>query len=74
MGNFVPWRLSAWALLRERIVFLAEKRTSDPTVVRTAGANAAALADKLAAHIPVRDDEPERDRRGPPLTRPSTDP
>ena len=31
MGNFVPWREPAWALLRERTAFLAEKCTNDPT-------------------------------------------
>ena len=49
MGNFVPWREPAWALLRERMAFLAEKCTNDPAVVRAAGEMAASLADKLAA-------------------------
>jgi hypothetical protein len=53
MGNFVPWRQPAWALLRERITFLAEKCTNDPDVVRTAGETAASLADKLGAHVPA---------------------
>jgi Ferritin-like len=53
MGNFVPWREPAWALLRERVTFLAEKCTNDPDVVRTAGETAASLADKLAAHVPA---------------------
>jgi Ferritin-like len=53
MGNFVPWRQPAWALLRERITFLAEKCTSDPDIVRIAGETAASLADKLAAHVPA---------------------
>ncbi|HET7046797.1 MAG TPA: ferritin-like protein [Solirubrobacteraceae bacterium] len=53
MGNFVPWREPAWALLRERMAFLAHKCTSDPHVVRAAGEQAAALADKLAAHVPA---------------------
>ena len=30
MGNFGPWREPAWALLRERMAFLAEKCTNDP--------------------------------------------
>jgi Ferritin-like len=53
MGNLVPWRQPAWALLRERMAFLAEKCTDDPGVVRTAGETAASLADKLAAHVPL---------------------
>ena len=53
MGNLVPWRQPAWALLRERITFLAEKCTNDPDVVRTAGETATSLADKLAAHVPA---------------------
>jgi hypothetical protein len=53
MGNFVPWREPAWALLRERTAFLAEKCTNDPDVVRAAGQKAAAVADRLAAHVPA---------------------
>jgi hypothetical protein len=53
MGNFVPWREPAWALLHERIAFLAEKCTNDPDVVRAAGETATSLADKLAAQVPV---------------------
>ncbi len=53
MGNFVPWREPAWALLHERTAFLAEKCTSDPDVVRAAGAKAASLTDRLAAHVPA---------------------
>jgi hypothetical protein len=53
MGNFVPWRAAAWALLRERMAFLAEKCTDDPDVVRAAGEKAASLADALAAHVPA---------------------
>jgi hypothetical protein len=53
MGNLVPWREPAWALLRERMTFLAEKCTDDPDVVRSAGEKAASLADKLAAHVPA---------------------
>ncbi len=32
MGNLVPWREPAWALLRERMAFLAEKCVSDPVL------------------------------------------
>jgi hypothetical protein len=53
MGNFVSWREPAWALLHERMAFLAERCTGDPEVVRAAGAKAASLADKLAAHLPA---------------------
>jgi hypothetical protein len=53
MGNLVPWRQPAWALLRERTAFLAAKCTDDPEVVRSAGEVAAAVADKLAAHVPA---------------------
>jgi hypothetical protein len=53
MGNFVPWRQPAWALLGERMAFLAQKCTNDPDVVRSAGAAAASLTDKLAAHVPA---------------------
>jgi hypothetical protein len=53
MGNFVPWREPAWALLRERIAFLAERCTSDPGPVRSAGETAASLAEKLALHLPA---------------------
>jgi hypothetical protein len=53
MGNFVPGRQPAWALLHERITFLAERCTNDPDVVRAAGDTAASLADKLAAHVPA---------------------
>jgi Ferritin-like len=53
MGNFVPWRQPAWALLRERMSFLAAKCTEDTGVVRTAGERAASLADKLATHVPA---------------------
>jgi hypothetical protein len=53
MGNFVPARQPAWALLRERMAFLAQKCTGDSDVVRAAGAKAASLADKLAAHVPA---------------------
>jgi hypothetical protein len=53
MGNFVPWRQPAWALLRGRMAFLAEKCTNDHDVVRAVGEKAAALADKLATHVPA---------------------
>ena len=42
-----------YALLRERMAFLAEKCTGDPLVVRAAGEKAASLTDTLAAHVPA---------------------
>jgi hypothetical protein len=53
MGNFVPWREPAWALLRERMAFLAHACTDDSDLVRKAGETAASLADKLALHVPA---------------------
>jgi hypothetical protein len=53
MGNFVPWREPAWALLRERMAFLAHACTDDSDLVRNAGETAASLADKLALHVPA---------------------
>jgi len=53
-SNFVPWREPAWALLRERMAFLAQKCADDSDVVGAAGETAALLADKLAAHVPAR--------------------
>ena len=58
MGNFVPWRESAWALLHERMAFLVDRcehaRSHDgaPDVVHAAGERAGALTDKIAAHVP----------------------
>ena len=59
LGNFVPWRESAWALLHERTSLLADRCTAaaaDPTApegVRLAQQRATALAALLAAHIPA---------------------
>ena len=59
MGNFVPWRESAWALLHERMTFLVERCTSAgehagaPDVVHAAGERVGELSAKLAAHVPV---------------------
>ena len=53
MGNLVPWREPAWALLRERTAFLAARCTNDPEVARAAGGMAASVADRLAAHVPA---------------------
>jgi hypothetical protein len=58
MGNFVPWRDSAWALLHERMAFLGDRcsaaRTHDdaPEVLHAAGEKVVTLTSKLAAHVP----------------------
>jgi hypothetical protein len=59
LGNFVPWRESAWALLHERTALLADRCTAaaaDPNAadgVRQAQQRATALAALLAAHVPA---------------------
>lgn len=58
MGNFVPWRESAWALLHERMAFLvqrcsdARERDGAPDAVHHAGERVGELTEKLAAHVP----------------------
>jgi Ferritin-like len=58
MGNFVPWREPAWALLHERMTFLVSRcdaargHEGAPEVVHTAGERVGELASKLAAHVP----------------------
>ena len=59
LGNFVPRRESAWALLHERTSLLADRCTNaaaDPNApegVRQAQHRATALAALLAAHVPA---------------------
>ena len=59
LGNFVPWRESAWALLHERTSLLADRCTTaaaDPNApegVRQAQQRATGLAALLAAHTPA---------------------
>ena len=59
LGNFVPWRESAWALLHERTALLADRCTAaagEPTApegIRQAQHRATALAALLAAHVPA---------------------
>jgi hypothetical protein len=59
LGNFVPWRESAWALLHERTSLFAERCTAAaadrnaPEGVRQAQKRATALATLLAAHVPA---------------------
>jgi hypothetical protein len=59
MGNLVPWREPAWALLHERASILVE-RCADlsqadgaPAAVREAGKRTASIAATLAAHVPA---------------------
>jgi ferritin-like protein len=60
MGNLVPWREPAWALLYERASILAERcavvgqAEAAPASVREAGRRAASIAATLAAHVPER--------------------
>jgi Ferritin-like len=59
MGNFVPWRASAWAVLSERAAVLAQRcaaaAESDgmPDAVSAAAGRAAGIAAALAAHVPA---------------------
>jgi hypothetical protein len=59
LGNFVPWRESAWALLHERTALLADRCTTaaaDPNApegVRQAQQRATALAALLSPHVPA---------------------
>jgi len=59
MGNFVPWRESAWALLYERMSLLADRCAtaatdpSEPGGIRQAHQRALALAALLAEHVPA---------------------
>jgi hypothetical protein len=58
MGNFVPSREAAWAVLSERAAVLANRCASAgaaqalPSAVSTAGERAASIAAQLAAHVP----------------------
>jgi hypothetical protein len=59
MGNFVPWREPAWALLHERTALLlgscaaAVEHDRVPAVVKEAADRINAIRDKLAAHVPA---------------------
>lgn len=59
MGNFVPWREPAWALLHERMAFLATRcdgareNQDAPAVVHDAGERVQVLTERLAAHVPA---------------------
>lgn len=57
MGNLVPWREPAWALLHERLHLLVEHcavhAAEGHPAVLAARDRAAAIADRLAAHVPA---------------------
>jgi hypothetical protein len=58
MGNFVPWRDSAWAVLAERVRVLADRcdavtaRDDVPSTIAGVAAAARSIAADLAAHVP----------------------
>jgi len=57
MGNFVPWRDAAWALLSERAAMLSRRCAATPggdsvPEVATAAQTAASISAQLAAEIP----------------------
>jgi hypothetical protein len=59
LGNMVPWREPAWALLHERSAFLAQRcaeaASTDgvPDAVQAAHEVAATIAAAIAAHVPA---------------------
>jgi Ferritin-like len=59
MGNFVPWRAAAWALLSERMAVLSGRcadeagRAGAPDAVAAAAQAAAAISGQLAAQVPA---------------------
>jgi hypothetical protein len=58
MGNFVPWREPAWALLHERSAMLTERcataaeHDGAPDVVANATQQATTITSRIAAHVP----------------------
>ena len=52
MGNLVPWREPAWALMHERAAILAERCAELADDAPTAQETAAATTARLAAHVP----------------------
>jgi hypothetical protein len=58
MGNFVPWRDAAWALLAERAAVLSSRCADEsaqdgaPKAAATAAQAAAAISAQLIAHVP----------------------
>ena len=59
MGNFVPWRDAAWALLAERVAVLCDRcgdeagQPGGPAATASAADAAEAIAARLAAHVPA---------------------
>jgi hypothetical protein len=59
MGNFVPWRAAAWALLSERVAVLSGRctdragRADAQDAVAAAAQAAAAVSAQLAVHVPA---------------------
>jgi hypothetical protein len=59
MGNFVPWRGAAWALLAERAAVLAvhcgdaARRDDVPESVAAVATAAAGIAARLSEHVPA---------------------
>jgi hypothetical protein len=59
MGNFVPAREAAWAVLSERVAVLGDRCAGAagaqalPAAVNTAAENAASIAAQLAEHVPA---------------------
>ena len=53
MGNLVPWREPAWALMHERAAILAERCAELADDAPTAQETAAATTASLAAHVPT---------------------
>ena len=59
MGNFVPWRKAAWAVLSERVGVLRDRCTAVagqdqiPIAVQAAAEQAANIADQLTLHVPA---------------------
>jgi hypothetical protein len=60
MGNLVPWREAAWALLHERMALLSHRcaevagHEGAPAAVREAHQRAERISATLAAHVPAR--------------------
>jgi hypothetical protein len=57
LGNMVPWREPAWALLHERIALLVQRcgeiTHGAPQAVHEAHQRAAAITATIAAHVPA---------------------
>jgi Ferritin-like len=59
MGNFVPWREAAWAVLSERVGVLRDRcaalagQDQMPVAVQTAAERATNIADQLTLHVPA---------------------